>query len=259
MKQTILLASASQANLIPLLESTEGVLAPINQKYCKVFFIEQLEKAHVSSGAQASKKVSESLDSQVEYEMGVEEYTKSHGIEVETLKKVETETLISESSVADLMVIDLQSAQHKSAPDWLNYLIEFSACPLLLLPGNVDVECLVAAHDASQETVKMMKGFLKLFNEDLRNLPLSLLMSDPESELEMEREKVFIKYLKVYFQNIGAQHLYDEAFPSLFRYVQNECDKPMLIVNTDLGQQILESTEQFETQILEHPIFIFKD
>ena len=53
----------------------------------------------------------------------------------------------------------------------------------------------------------MMKGFLKLFNEDLRNLPLSLLMSDPESELEMEREKVFIKYLKVYFQNIGAQHL----------------------------------------------------
>lgn len=259
MKQTILLASASQANLIPLLESTEGMLAPANQKCCKVFFFEQLEKTNASSVAHSFQKVSESLDSQVEYEMGVEEYSKSHGIEVETLNKVETATLISESSVADLMVIDLHSTKYKRAPDWLNYLIEFSACPLLLLPSYVNVQCLVAAHNASQETVKMMKGFVKLFDEELRNLPLSLLLSDPQSELEIQREKVFIKYLKVYFKNIGAQHLYDELFPSLFRYMQNECDKPMLIVNTDLGQQIIESTEQFETQILEHPIFIFKD
>jgi len=259
-KQTILLAAASQAKLIPLLEMTEGMLHSYFQKYYKVCYLQHFFKSRKAYAGVTEEDGLTDLVSQVENEMRIEKYAREKSYSIDFLRNMEDDaSIIAQSSVADLLVIDLSEEEDKGMHNLISKTIQLSSCPVLLLPEFANVACIVAAHDASQATVKMMKGFIKLFGVQLRDLPLSLLMTDPSNELEIQRERVFVNYLKLYFNNIGAQHMYDDALPSLFQYVQNECEHPLLMMNEELGMEIIGSAEMMEAQVLKHPIFIFKD
>lgn len=260
MKQTILLAAASKAKLIPLLEMTEGMLHSYFQRYYKVYYLEQLFKKKQAMAGFSDDDGLNDLVSQVENEMRVEKYAREKCYSIDILKNMEDDAaIITQSSVADLLVIDLSDEDDKGMHHLISKTVELSSCPVLLLPEVVNIECIVATHDASQKTVKMMKGFIKLFGDQLKDLPLSLLMTDPSNELEIQRERVFINYLKLYFNNIGAQHMYDDTLHSLFQYVQNECEHPLLMINEELGAEIIDNAQMLEVQVLKHPIFIFKD
>lgn len=256
MKHTILLAAASQANLLTLFEKTEVLLQSLSKKYFKAFSLEEAFNLHPVTVNSAIEPGIDRLVQKVEHELRIEKYARQHGATVEILHDFEDDsTLISESTVADLMMVDSTNLGY----DHLKELVETVNCPILLLPENLDIECFVAVHDANQTSVRMMKSFVDLFNPKLRELPISLLMSDPDDELEMKNEKVFVNYLRLYFKNLGAQHMYDDVVPSLYKFVQNECDSPMLLVSEIVAQEVILSTQQFDTQVLEHPIFIFKD
>ena len=259
MKHTILLAAASQVNLVPLMEASERLLNASIKKSFKVFYLEEILNLHAVAAGMSQQGEIDRLVSKVENELLVEKYAKEHGFSVELLRHVEDElTVSSQSSVADLMIVDLDYEEHLKE-QFLANLFQQVDCPILLLPKKYDFDCLVAVHDASKASVKTLKDFLKLFDENLMKLPFSLLMEEAVEEMDMKRERVFINYLKLFFEDMGAQHIHDDPLKSLYDFVQNECDKPMLCVNNSLGMEIVESDEVFSLQDLKHPIFISKD
>lgn len=261
MKYTILLAVASQKNLIPLMEASEGLLNKSIQKRFKVVYLdEMLQKQAVAVGTSEQGRI-DKLVSRVENDLLVEKYAHEQGYSMELLHEVEDElALQSQCSVADLIIIDFDFEDKLTNYNLIKESFSEADCPkLLLFPNTFDFNCLVAVHYASKASVRVLKDFLKLFNEDFTKLPFSLLMDEPEDELEMKRERVFINYLKLFFQDMGAQHIYDEPLDSLLNFIQNECEKPLLMVSSELGQEIMESTEFLEAQIPNHPIFISKD
>lgn len=260
MKHTILLAASTQTSLIPLLERTDGLLHDAIKKYFKAFYLE--EYLSLKPQIVGSENVSgiDRLVTRVENEMKVEKYANGHHLDLEILRDLKDEsTLISQSTVADLLVLDMTDFQQEFSKSKLVDILDKLNCPVLLLPKDFKVECFVAVHDGNLSSVKMMKKFVQLFGRTFRELPLSILMTDADDELEIKSERVFIDYLKLFFKNLGAQHMYDDVLPSLFRYIQNECDEPMLLVNESIAGELIDSTEQSETKVLNHPIFIYKD
>lgn len=260
MKHIILLATANQASLMPFLERSEKLLHASYQKYFKAFSLEEVNSLKPVSVVAGHEGNFDQLVSKVENEIKLEQYGKEHGYTIDLLRGLENETtLMSQTSVADLMIIELGNLKRDHSLESLKRLIEQSACPVLLLPKDFKIECMVVTLEGNQQTVRMVKSLLKLFAEGFRDLPLSLLMIDPEDELEIQKERVLVNYLKLHFKNMGAQHMYDEPITSLFKYVQNECENPLVIVDPELGNELLDFTELFETQLFNHPIFIYKD
>ncbi|HEY9116894.1 MAG TPA: hypothetical protein VIN11_03655, partial [Roseivirga sp.] len=232
MKHTILLAALTQTSLIPLLEKTDGLLHDAFKKYFKAFYLEEYLKLKPQIVASAGSLEIDQLVHKVEHELKVEKYAKGHELDVEIIRDVNDEsTLISQSTVADLMVVDMADFQNHSVKTDLIKMLKMVRCPILLMPINFSVECFVAVHDGNLSSVRMMKRFVELFGRSFRELPISLLMTDAIDDLEIKNERVFINYLKLFFRNLGAQHMYDDVLPSLFKYIQNECDEPMLLIN----------------------------
>lgn len=259
MEHTIILASASQNSLIPLMESSQMLLNKSIRKIFKVFYLEELLQVDgVTAGVSTQNEI-DSLVSKVENEMLVERYAKDHNYKVEILRDIEDEfTILSQSSVADLIVLELNDEIFLHDRQLLSLFLEKVDCPVLILPKDFSLECLVAVHDASKSSVKALKEFLKLFDESLTKKPLSLLMEEPESSLEIKRERVFINYLRLFFEDMGAQHIHDESLESLLDFVGKECEKPMLVIDTNLGLQILKSPRHVIDGVLKYLVFISK-
>ncbi|NVJ45927.1 MAG: hypothetical protein HWE07_02335 [Cytophagia bacterium] len=261
MKHTILLAVASQENLIPFMEASDGLLSKSIQKRFKVVFLDEvLQKQTVTVQASEQGRI-DRLVSRVENDLLVEKYARERGYAVELLHEVEDElTLQSQCSVADLIIIDFDFPDKLTSYNLIKEAFSQADCPkLLLFPNGMSFNCLVAVHYASKASVRVLKDFLKLFDESFTKLPFSLLMDEPRGELEMKRERVFINYLKLFFEDMGAQHIYDEPLDSLLNFIRNECENPLLMVNSELGQEIMESDEFLNSPMPNHPIFISKD
>lgn len=259
MKHNILLAAADKKSLIPLMQGIKELLHPGYEKYFKVFFHQEVLKGDMVVVGETDNGTMDDLVSQMESEILLEKFASENQMQVDLIKSEKPQTILSLSTVADILIIDINSYQEK---DLTNEFLDFLSkveCPILFLPKDYSIDCLVAVHDGTKDSVKMMKSFLKLFGDPIRQKPLSLLMAEPETEKEMRSEKVFIGFLRQYFQNFGAQHMHDETLPSLFKYVQKECKNPMVIVKEEEAMEVIHSRDFFETKVFDHPLFFFKD
>jgi len=259
-KHTILIVTLHSNRLIPLLEVMEDMLHKSYKKYIKAFTLEFAHKPGqlVTSGKPEAEGI-DWLVNRVEEDLKVEKYGAQLGHEVEVFHSAANDfRIVSQSTVADLLVVEVQGYAQYANESGLWPLIKSVSCPVLLLPQSVNVQCHVAVHAAGQCSVHMMKSFIKLFGTHYRELPLSLLMTEPDSTLQMESERVFINYLQMYFQNLGAQHVYDDIANSLFDYVSRECNSPLLLVDQQVGKVLIDQPEANRV-LIDHPIFIYKD
>lgn len=259
MKHNILLAAVDHPKLFSLMQSIEDWLHPAYQKHFKVFYHQQLFKNEMVVVGENEDEVMDHLVSEMENEIRLEKFAKENSLKIDLIKGDNQKTITTLSTVADLMIIGLKNYDQKNLTDRFIKYLESVRCPILLIPDNTNVECTVVVNDGHKRSVKMMKSFIKMFGSNVRNMPTSLLMAEPDTESQMKEEKVFVGYLKQFFKDIGTQHMYDDTLTSLFKFVQKECKNPFVVLNAQEGMEVIHSRELFETNVFDHPLFIFKE
>ena len=205
------------------------------------------------------QKRPENLVSKVAFEIGMEHEAASFDMEFEMFKgTLDDEMLRSLSTVADLMIVDQKVLQKYGGEDMLRDLLKFVSCPVLVLPRGMKIESLVMVHDGTVSSVQAVKHFLHLFNPSFRTLPLSVLVSGPSSKNDIQNEKVFIEYLKLFFKDIGIQLMDDEPVHCLVKSVEAASEKPLLLIGGGRGNQIFCCDTGRKAVTDSTPTFIFK-
>ncbi len=196
----------------------------------------------------------------IEFEVAAEKSAEELGMNLAMLREsVDDGLLTTISSVADLMIIDRKVLQNYCGEGVLEDLIKVVSCPVLVLPENRKVDSLIMLHDGSLSSVQSVKQFISIFNTELRTLPVSVLVSDPESNQAIEAEKVFIDYIKLFFKDIGIQLMYDDPIECLIRLIENTTDHPMVIAGEIGGNRLLNCNAKNRVVTDSAPTFIFKN
>lgn len=160
------------------------------------------------------------------------------------------ELLISLSTVSDLLILEKDAFSDFDA-SLFEEILSAVKCPTLLLPKDWEIENLVVFHDGSIDSVKMVKDFINLFDPSLRDLPLSVLINHPSGRYDTESEKVFIDYLKLFFDNIGVQQIHGDLMDNLTQAVVYNSNKPFLMLG-------IKDDNDSSRKIIDSPTFLFK-
>ena len=204
-------------------------------------------------------KKSTDLASKVTFEIEMEREAAGFDMEFEMFRGIlDDEMLRSLSTVADLMVVDRKMLQRYCGEDVLVDLVRSVSCPVLVLPHEKEIGSLVMVHDGTTTSVQAVKHFLNLFNPALRALPLSVLVRDPTDKNDIQNEKVFIEYLKLFFRDIGIQLMNDEPVDCLVRNMRATSEKPLLLVGGEPGNKLLHCNADNRVVTDNAPTFIFK-
>jgi hypothetical protein len=196
----------------------------------------------------------------VDFEIELEQAADQLGMEFKMLKKnIDDNTLGALSSVADLLIVDRKVLASYCGENVLADLIKVVSCPVLILPINQKIENLLMAHDGSHSSVQAVKHFITIFNQDLRALPVSVLTSDPKSKREIESEKIFIDYVKLFFNNIGIQLMTDEPLKCMIKNIEDSSNNSMIVVGENIGGDMLNCNAQTRVIVDNSPTFIFKN
>lgn len=230
-----------------------NLLNKTHQKYVSAFSPNNYHSKKLVT-ANADRNTITELDSLVEgyeFEGILEKQAEERNVDFEWISEsLNEERLSSLSTVFDLLVLE-QAAFQDLDSSLIDELVNAVNCPVLLLPKNWEVENLVVFHDGSMDSVKMVKDFINLFNPKLRELPLSVLISHPSGAYDTQTEKVFVDYLKLFFNDIGVQLIQGNPLDSLKQSIVYNSNKPFLM----LGIKECEVTGE---QLLELPTFLFK-
>lgn len=256
MKHKILLATDTSADIGYLLEDLFSILNTSHQKYASAYspFNAQLEKLTVSSTRQSEYQGLGGQLIRIEDQLRLEEKARAFNIELDIINNLKNFTQLARlSKICDLLVWD-QSAFKEADLDVLIETLDAVECSVLLLPENWSVKSLVLPYDNSKEAISMVKNFLSLFNKELRNQPLSVMVTYPEDMGQVEGEKVFIDYLKLFFDNIGIQLMPDSITSCLEYSAVCDCHDPFLLINKrDAGRD-----ELVVIRRQSRPVFIYK-
>lgn len=256
MKHKIILASTTGASLRGLLKELKPLLAKNSSKILSSLILDEVFGYAVLAGGRITNpREIDDLVSKIEFELNMTREGSHMGYQYEAANHIKSLTkLRSASTVSDLMIL---GNQKEFDADLVRQLMGNMHCPMLILPRDVEVDCLLVAHDASQSSVRMVKHFLSLFSKEFRKRPLSALMTEPLSEEEIQNEKVFINYMKLFFPDIGVQVMYEGFEQGLMQFVTHAGAHPFLMVNWSICSDNL--LHQFQRMEHDIPIFIYQD
>lgn len=256
MKHKILLATDTNADISYLLEDLFSLLNTSHQKYVSAYspFNAQLEKLTISS---SEKSENQGLGVQlirIDDQLRLEEKARAYNIELDVINDLKNFSQLTRlSKICDLLVWD-QSVFNETDLDVLLETLDAVACSVLLLPKKCSIKSLVLPYDSSMDAIRMVKSFLSIFNVNLRKQPLSVLVTYPEDMGQIEGEKVFIDYLKLFFDDMGIRLMPDSVMSCLEYPPVWDCRDPFLLIGkNEVGrEELLMSRRQGR------PVFIFK-
>lgn len=254
MKHKILLATNASEEFDNLLKDLSNLLNETHKKYISAFSPKNFQsKRLVAANAGVSNGFA-SLDhlvSDFDRDLALKKLAADRSMDFEWIhESLDDERLSSLSTVSDLLILE-QGAFLDGDVSIFEEILRAVKCPILLLPKDWEIENLVVFHDGSMDSVKMVKYFINLFNSALRDLPLTVLISDPKGDYDIEREKVFIDYLKLFFTNIGIQQIQGHLMDNLTQSIVYNSSKPFLMLG-------VEDNGVSSQNILESPTFLFK-
>ncbi len=209
-------------------------------------------------GAQAGTRLKSMLNG-LQYAVDMEGEAKGQGMQFEMHRgKLEDYSLRHMSAVADLMIIDRKTLAPFCGEDVLGQLMQSLYCPVLVLPETRDIESLVMVFDGSFSSIQAVKSFVTVFHPSFRELPFNLLVQDPESQKAMQKERVFIDYLKMFFKDIGVQLMDDDTIECLDRVIGRTSEKPLLLFGGNTGKEVLKCNLDARYIADNNPSFIYK-
>ncbi len=258
MKHKILISVDHGFNRSELLTTINSLLNTTHSKFLTgISLSNYLEKKLVLASPKPSKELKPpSAPKSFENPKGA----KSPGVNFEMFKgEIDDTVLGSLSSVADLLIIDSNIIEQFGGEDILADLVAAVTCPVLVLPDDKPVNSLIMVHDGTLSSVKAVKYFISLFDQQLRNLPVSVLVSDPKDKKDIESEKVFIDYIKLFFGDIGIQLMDNEPVQCLIKNIERSSQNPMIILGRIVGNDVLGRASEHKSIISNAPTFIYKN
>lgn len=196
------------------------------------------------------------IDDKTEFEL----LAKDFGMEYKMYNKaIDDNALGALTSVADLIIFDRNELSKFHDHGILTAFLKMISCPVMIIPENAKFENLLMVHDGGHPSVQAVKHFITIFNPDLRTLPVSVLTSDPKSKRDIENEKVFIDYVKLFFNDIGIQLMSDKPLKSIVRNIEHASNNSMIVVSEECGMEILNCNSKNRALFKDSPIFIFKN
>ena len=254
MKHKILLAADINTDFEHLLEDLYNLLNKSHRKYISAFLVNEykLEKVGAADEHLMQDQGISSLVENIERELAIEKKAEDFDMTFEVVHGVtDVDRLSSLSTVFDLLVWELSSFKSRDK-ETAEAVMNSVKCPVLFLPTEWEIENLIIVYDRSMDSVKMMKGFLNMFNPELRGLPLSVLVPDADNTYQIESEKVFIDYLKLFFKNIGVQISDQDPIKGLEREVVFDSARPFLMFG-NLSQEQIDNKG-----LMKFPMLLFK-
>ena len=195
----------------------------------------------------------------LQLEMFMEEQSAKFDYEFSLFKgRFDDQMIHALSTVADLLVIDRQNLNEYCGGKALSDLLEKVACPILILPSAIEITGLIMLHDGTVTSVQTIKSFLGLFNRDLRQLPLSVLVEDPEESVDIDKERALIDYLKMFFNDIGVQLMDDDPENCYVKLVETAIERPLVMAGGKLGESVLNCNAMHKQVIDQAPCFIYR-
>lgn len=259
MKHKILISLDELSSGPEVFEELKSLLNESHEKYLtgirlQDYFDMKLAPVGVGKGAELK-----SVLNGLQYAVDMEGEAKDLGMQFEMHKgRLEDFTLRHMSAVADLMIIDRKTLAPFCGEDVLGQLIANLFCPVLVLPENRNIASLVMVFDGSFSSIQAVKSFVRVFHPRFRELPFSVLVKDPESQKAMQKERVFIDYLKMYFHDIGVQLMADETIACLGRMIGSTSEKPLLLFGGITGNEVLNCNRDTRYITDYNPSFIYK-
>lgn len=254
MKHKILLATNASDEFGNLLKDLLNLLNKTHKKYVSAFSPKNFQSNKLvmaNAGVDERLIPLDHLVNNFEREAVLAKKASDYNIDFEWIHEtLNDEELISLSTVSDLLILEKDAFSNCDA-SLFEELLSAVKCPTLLLPKDWEIENLVVFHDGSMDSVKMVKDFINLFDPSLRDLPLSVLISHVSSDYDNENEKVFIDYLKLFFNNIGVQQIQGDLMDNLTRAVVYNSNKPFLMLG-------IKDDGPSNQKIIESPTFLFK-
>lgn len=243
MKHKILIALDEGTRETEVFKDLEGLLNDTHQKYLTGIHLTQyLEQklVLVSPEARNINKEMNKLLNLLEYSLEMEHAANDLTMDFEMFQGTLNDNALTHlSAVADLMVIDRKVLAPFCGEGILQDLIKHLYCPVLVLPEDKEIQSLIMVYDGSFTSIQTLKNFLSLFNAKLRKLPFYVLVQDPSSKKEMEQERIFIDYLKLFFDDIGVQLMADDTVNCLVKSIATTAEKPMLLFGGKAGAEIM--------------------
>ncbi|MFY0591116.1 hypothetical protein [Roseivirga sp.] len=252
MKHKILLAANNTVGLEHIFEDLTNLLNKTHKKYVTAFPIKNYtSKLVLSSNNREANKSLDHLVEGLENVAATEQSAADFNLSLDWInRKVNHKELKILSTVYDLLIWE-QSVYEAYDNALLKEIIDAIKCPMLFLPNGWQIENLVVFHDGSMDSVKMVKGFINVFNPSLRDLPLSVLINHDSKSYNVREEKVFIDYLKLFFKNIGVQLVEGDLFEHGNEASPAKMNNPFLMLGINRSGFDPEN-------ILNSPTFLFK-
>lgn len=262
MKHKILIALDERSQKTNVFKDVKDLLNASHKKYLTgIRLVQYLEEKRVliAPDSKAAKPKMSKLLTMLEFSLEMEHLANDEQMEFEMFQGNLNDNALSHlSAVADLIVIDRKLLAPFCGEGVLDILVKSVHCPVLVLPQDKEVKSLMMVYDGSFSSIQTLKSFLSVFNPELRKLPFYVLVQDPDSKKDMERERVFIDYLKLFFDDIGVQLMIDDTVHSLVNSIEYLAHKPMLLFGGKAGAEIMNCTAE-NRQITERsPSFIYR-
>jgi len=261
-KHKILIALDERSWEMGAFKDLEGLLNESHKKYLTGIRLAQyLERKMVlvESGGKTSGKEMSKLLTILEHSLEMEHLANELDMEFDMFQgDLNDDALTHLSAVADLMVIDRKVLAPYCGEGILEDLVKSVHCPVLVLPEDKEVKSLLMVYDGSFSSIQTLKGFLSIFHPGLRKLPFYVLVKDPDSKKDMEQERVFIDYLKLFFDDIGVQLMVDDTVNCLVHSVKTTAEKPLLLFGGKAGSEIMNCNVDNRQITDNSPSFIYK-
>ena len=217
------------------------------------------KKAQLVVSGESNSTLKSDMIKRLEMEVFMEEQSAHFGYEFNLFKgRFDDQMIHALSTVADLLVVDRASLNDFCEGETISELLDKVACPILILPSSVDLTGLIMLHDGTVNSVQTIKSFLGLFNKSLRDLPLSILVEDPENTVDIDKEKVLIDYLKMFFTDIGVQLMDDDPGNCYVRLIETDIERPLIMAGGQLGESVLNCNKLHKFVTDKAPCFIFR-
>ncbi|MCE7993386.1 MAG: hypothetical protein HEP71_15475 [Roseivirga sp.] len=261
MKHKILIALDERSWEMNVFSDLQELLNESHKKYLTGVRLSQYleQKLVLASGETTEDKEVSKLLTILEHSLEMEHLASQHNMEFDMFQgRLDDNALKHMSAVADLMVIDRKVLAPYCGEGILEDLVKSVYCPVLVLPEDKEIKSLLMVYDGSFSSIQTLKGFLSLFHPRLRKLPFSVLVQDPDSKKDMEQERVFIDYIKLFFDDIGVQLMSDDTVNCLVKSIETTADKPMLLFGGKAGSEIMNCNTQNRQITDGSPSFIYK-
>ncbi len=230
-----------------LLESNvlEYLLQPLDQLRFQVVLLDDVAhhlkrgkyKVAVTAGAESVEEYFHELE-KLESVYFMEKVKQNESMEFQYLSPYELKRngLFTKSLLTDLAVVSWNSLKVYSPTKNANILdlTEPFYCPVLLAPPKVHaLNHFVFCYDGSPVSLAAIKSFVGLFGSMVSGKEVSLLMTSPDGEEDMLKEKLLIEFMQSNFDNVGVQVVNDGLETDLNKMV-NWLDNIFVVASSEV-------------------------